>query len=181
MHANAAYVGMPTWSDADMRFARTFQKVNGLQPRGIRARHGAVQVQTAKSFTGGGSSDVGEVTLVAPTATLLTPVLPRDIRGHHWHTVSFSATPIAHKGITAAAKVLTATGIDLLCQPRRLKELKDEFARLQRRMPYKSYLPDDAVPPIDLNREAMDAVRPLMKPFHIDPDAGLEVGMYRFD
>lgn len=170
MHENVAQVGMPLWSEEDVRFAKMFQKVNGLKRKGMQAKHGSVLSQSAKDFTGSGSSDVGEVTLVAPTASLLFPALPREVCGHHWQTVSFSATPIAHKAITAATKALTGTGIDLLCDPNRLKPIREEFARLQKRMPYKSYLPDDAKPPIDLNREAMDSVRPMMESHYITPD-----------
>jgi len=171
MHENVARVGMPAWSDEDVRFAKTFQKANDLKRNGLHAKHGSVLSRSAKDFTGSGSSDVGEVTLVVPTATLLFPVLPRDVCGHHWQTVSFSATPIAHKAITAATKALTGTGIDLLCEPGRLKSIHEEFARLQKRMPYKSYLPDDATPPIDLNREAMEEVRPQMEPHYVAPDS----------
>jgi aminobenzoyl-glutamate utilization protein B len=171
MHENVAQVGMPVWSEEDVRFAKMFQKVNGLKQKGMQVNHGAVLSQSAKDFTGSGSSDVGEVTLVAPTASLLFPVLPREVCGHHWQTVSLSATPIAHKAITAAAKALTGTGIDLLCDPDRLKPIRDEFARLQKRMPYKSYLPEDATPPIDLNREAMAAVRSQMEPHYVSADA----------
>jgi len=171
MHENVAAVGMPNWSEEDVRFARLFQKTNGLKKQGIRTTHGSVLKRSAKAFIGGGSSDVGEVTLVAPTATLLFPVLPRDVRGHHWQTVNFSATPIAHKAITAAAKALTATGVDLLCEPSRLKPIKEEFARLQKRTPYRSYLPEDAAPLTDLNREAMEAVRMQMEHHYVSPDA----------
>jgi len=182
MHENVARVGMPAWTEEDIRFAKLFQKTNGLKRQGIRTTHGSVLMRTAKAFTGGGSSDVGEVTLVAPTATLLFPVLPRDVRGHHWQTVSFSATPIAHKAITAAAKVLTATGIDLLCEPKRLKPIQDEFARLQKQTPYKSYLSEGAKPPIDLNREAMAILRPQMERHYVSVDASTPiVDTYAFE
>lgn len=182
MHENVSRVGMPIWSDEDVRFAKTFQKTNGLKPLGMRAKHGSVLSRSAKEFTGSGSSDVGEVTLVAPTATLLFPVLPRDVRGHHWQTVSLSATPIAHKAITAAAKALVGTGIDLLCDPARLQPIRGEFARLQRRMPYKSYLENDAMPPTDLNREAMEAVRSIMEPHYVTSEAKSSgIGNYGFD
>jgi len=168
MHENLETIGMPSWTEEDIRFAKTFQKTHKLKTLGLRANPGSVKARTLKQFTGAGSSDVGEVTLVAPTTTLLFPVLPRDTRGHHWQTTAFAATPIAHKAITAAAKVLAATGVDLLCDPKRLQPIREEFSRLQKRRPYKSYLPDDAEPPIDLNREAMEAVRPLMEPHYVD-------------
>jgi len=169
IHQNVARIGMPDWSIEDLQFAKSFQKRNDLKPRGLPMAPGSVLSKSVKDFTGSGSSDVGEVTLVAPTASLLFPVLARDVCGHHWQTVSFSATPIAHKAITAAAKALIGTGIDLLCDPGKLKPIQEEFARLQKRMPYKSYLPEDAEPPIDLNREAMEAVRPLMEPHYRNP------------
>ena len=77
---------------------------------------------------GGGSSDVGEVTLIAPTATLNFPGgVPGEI-GHHWSTVACGYGTAAWKGLNAGAKVMAATALDLLTKPKLLEEIKSEFA-----------------------------------------------------
>ena len=52
----------------------------------------------------GGSSDVGDVTLVAPTATLRYPARVPGSFSHHWCTTASSISSIAHKGINRRCK-----------------------------------------------------------------------------
>ena len=105
---------------------------------------------------GGGSSDVGEVTLIAPTATLNFPGgVPGEI-GHHWSTVASGYGTAAWKGLNTGAKVMAATALDLLTKPKLLEEIKNEFAEYSKNHPYKSFLPEGAKPPLNLNKEIMD-------------------------
>ena len=111
---------------------------------------------------GGGSSDVGEVTLIAPTATLNFPGgVPGEI-GHHWSTVTSGYGTAAWKGLNAGAKVMAASALDLLTKPKLLDEVKKEFAEYSKDHPYKSFLPEGAKPPLNLNKEIMDKYRDAM-------------------
>jgi len=119
-------------------------------------------------FIGGGSSDVGEVTLVAPTATLSFPGQVPGAIGHHWSTVAANFGSMAWKGLNTGAKIIAATALDLLTDPRQLKKVCDEFTAYSLLHPYKPFLPADAQPPIDLNQELMKKWRDLMKAFYLD-------------
>jgi hypothetical protein len=44
----------------------------------------------------------------------------------------------------------------------------DEFDAYAKDHPYKSFLPEDAKPPLDLNEELMNKWRPLMEKFYIE-------------
>ena len=57
-----------------------------------------------------------------PTVTLRYPSNIPGLPGHNWANAISMATPIAHKGVTAGAKVQAMTMLDLLTKP----ELVDE-------------------------------------------------------
>jgi len=116
-----------------------------------------------RTFVGGGSSDVGEVTLVAPTATIRFPGQVPGAIGHHWSVTSCNFGSTAWKGLNAGAKAMAASAIDLMTVPDELNKLRVEFEAYAKDHPYKSFLPPDAVPPLDLNKELMDKYRPRME------------------
>ena len=68
----------------------------------------------------------------------------------------------AWKGLNAGAKVIAATALDLLTKPKLLDEIKKEFEEHSKEHPYKSFLPEGAKPPLDLNKELMDKYRDAM-------------------
>jgi aminobenzoyl-glutamate utilization protein B len=82
------------------------------------------------------------------------------------------ATPIAHKGIAAASKVLVASYVDLVTKPERLAAIKADFAAQLAKYPaWKSLIPPDAKPPTHLNTAEMARYRDKLKPFEYDPNS----------
>jgi aminobenzoyl-glutamate utilization protein B len=113
--------------------------------------------------TGGGSTDVGEVSLIAPTATLRFPGSAPGSIGHHWSLVACNKGSAATKGLIAGGKVMAATALDLLTRPSTLESIRKEFEEYSKTHPYKSFLPEGAKPPLDLNRELMEKFRDRME------------------
>ena len=74
-----------------------------------------------------------------------------------------------HKGITAGAKVAAYTAYDLLTTPTLLKKIKEEFDILSKERPYKTFLPDDAEPPLGWNTALMEKYREEIKTHYIHP------------
>ena len=66
---------------------------------------------------GGGSDDIGDISWTVPTVTLRYPANIEAGPGHNWANAIAMATPIAHKGVTAGAKVQVMTVLDLLMKP----------------------------------------------------------------
>jgi hypothetical protein len=58
---------------------------------------------------------------------------------------------------------MAATAIDLLTKPKELQKVKDEFTEYSKEHPYKAFLPENAVPPLDINEELMNKYRPLLE------------------
>ena len=158
---NIELVGIPEWTDTDNSFAKALQKELGEKENGYPLKVKGL-LKPAEVQTGGGSSDVGEVTLVAPTATINFPGVVPGAIGHHWSTVASNYGSAAWKGLNAGAKAIAASALDLLTKPKILEEVKKEFAEYSKEHPYKSFLPEGAQPPVNLNKNLMDKYRDAM-------------------
>ena len=75
-----------------------------------------------------GSTDVGDVSWLTPTAQINTAAWPSGIPGHSWQIVACGKSPMAHKAMLYAAKSLAGAAIDLLEDAALLDEAKKEFA-----------------------------------------------------
>ena len=94
-----------------------------------------------------GSTDVGDVSWLVPTAQINTVTFPSKAPGHSWQNVSCGRTSIGHKGLLTAGKVLAATAIDLFEQPQLLEQAKEEFSK-RTVGGYFCPVPEDAVPTV---------------------------------
>jgi hypothetical protein len=54
---------------------------------------------------------------------------------------------------------MAGTALDLLTKPKLLEDIKNEFAAYSKDHPYKSFLPEGAKPPLDLNKDLMEKFR----------------------
>jgi aminobenzoyl-glutamate utilization protein B len=158
---NIELIGMPEWTETENKFAKALQKELGEKENGFPQKPKGLS-KPPEIQTGGGSSDVGEVTLIAPTATLNFPGIVPGAIGHHWSTVTCNYGRTAWKGLNAGAKAISATALDLLTKPKLLEEIKKEFTEYSKEHPYKSFLPEGAQPPLNLNKELMDKYRDAM-------------------
>ena len=166
---NIQLAGMPEWTEKDDEFARELQKNLEAEEKGMPEKVDSLKAPSG-SFTGGGSSDVGDVTLIAPTATINFPGgVPGNI-SHHWSAVAANYGPTAWKGLNAGAKAIAASAIDLLTKPDELKKLRDEFEEYSKENPYKLFLPDESEPPTDLNKQLMSKWREAMEQYYNDPE-----------
>ena len=170
-YANIQKVGVPTWSDADQTLAKGIQKELGQRESGLSSRVGPLSGPVAVAEnTGGGSDDIGDVSWVVPTVTLMYPSNIPGLPGHNWANAISMATPIAHKGITAGAKVQAMTMLDILLKPQVLAAAKDYFANVQTKTEhYEPLLRPGDVPSIQLNTETMAKYRDQMRKYYYDP------------
>lgn len=165
MMKNIELVGMPAWTEEEHAFARALQKELGSTTNGMPTKIGAIE-KPAAVFTGGASSDHGDVTLVAPTATIRFPGIAGGAQGHHWSTVACGFGSTAWKGANAGAKAMAASAIDLLTRPDALQAIREEFVAYSKTHPYKSFLPADAKPPLEFYDKLMNQHRPAMEAFY---------------
>ncbi len=164
---NIKAVGKPEYTEEEESFARAIQEEAGFPVKGMDypLRLSSPETEPLK----GGSSDVGDVTLVTPMVSIRFPTRVPGSPSHHWTVVSAAKSSIAHKGITAGAKVVAFSAYDLLTNPDALAKIRAEFAELTKSRPYKTLLPEGAQPPLGINRELMEKYRAGMEKFYIDP------------
>lgn len=97
----------------------------------------------------GGSTDVGDVSWIVPTAGMRAATFVPGTSSHSWQAVAAGGTSIGTKGMIVAAKTMTLTAIDLFIDPKIIDTAKDELNR--RRGPDFKYAPlvGDREPPLD--------------------------------
>ncbi len=167
---NMHRVGIPAWSEADQTLAHALQKELGSKESGLTTRVAAVLQGPATTNTGGGSDDIGDVSWNVPTITLRYPANIPGLPGHNWANAISMATPIAHKGVTAGAKVQAMTMIDLLTKPALVQASWDYFRNVQTKdMKYEPLIRAQDLPAIDLNKSTMEKYRPEMRKYYYDP------------
>ena len=79
------------------------------------------------STKGGGSTDVGDVSWVAPTVGFSTATYVPGTPGHSWQAASCTGTSIGYKGMINAAKVLGGSIYEVIQNPQIIEEAKKEF------------------------------------------------------
>ncbi|MGF9694130.1 M20 family metallopeptidase [Rhizobium sp. 0TCS1.26] len=166
MHENMVALGPIAFDEADLAFAKSIQdtftdeaikssirlyqikkdvfsnsKVDGSTPLhlGLRDFEG-------QSHFRAGSTDVGDVSWVTPTAQCWTPTWAIGTNPHTWQVVAQGKSPAAHKAMAHAAKTLAATGLSLLTSPDLLAAAKAEWAEKTDGKPYVCPIPADVMP-----------------------------------
>jgi aminobenzoyl-glutamate utilization protein B len=166
---NIELIGVPEWTEEENKFAKALQKELGEPERGMPTEADKIINFNKERFVGGGSSDVAEVSRVVPTATLLFPGRVPGAIVHHWSTVASNYGTTAWKGLNTGAKVMAATALDLFLNEEYVNKIKEEFVAYEKEHPYKSFLPEDSKPPLDLNKDLMKKWRSEMGKYYLDP------------
>jgi aminobenzoyl-glutamate utilization protein B len=181
MYENIKKVGLPEWSEADQTLAKALQKELKVPIRGMATKIQELRPPREQSDeaaggeggvgpTGGGSDDIGDISWNVPTVVLRFPSNIQAGPGHNWANAISMATPIAHKGVVAGAKVQAMTVLDILLHPELVQNAWQYFNNVQTKdVKYKSFLRPDDKPAIWLNEKIMETYRPRMKQFYYDP------------
>ncbi len=159
---NIQAVGKPDYTEEEEAFSRDLQREAGFPVKGMDYPLALVNAEEDEPRLS--SSDVGDVCLVVPTGQVSLPVWVPGTPAHQWTATAAGATSIAHKGITAGAKVVVLTLYDLLTDSACLPAIKAEFAELTARHPYKPFLDRDAKPPLGFYTDIMEKYRNKLKP-----------------
>lgn len=149
-HKNFKEVGAPQFSEEEKKFAKGIRKTlsdsdknNDLQMAialmGEKSNSNIVKELKGKevcdivlpynesSRASFGSTDVGDVSWIVPTAQIFTACCALGTPLHSWQIVAQGATSIAHKGMLTASKVIAMTALDILINPQIAEEAKVEL------------------------------------------------------
>ncbi|HSO75614.1 MAG TPA: peptidase dimerization domain-containing protein, partial [Blastocatellia bacterium] len=165
---NIEHVGMPEWSQADQTLARALQKEIASRPVGLRTQ--VERLEPPGEPQSGGSDDVGDISWNVPMVYLRYPANIPGLPGHSWENAVAMATPIAHKGSTAGAKVQAATALDFMLSPELVRQAWVYFNEVQTRdIKYTPLIGSSDQPAIELNREKMEKFAPELRKYYYDP------------
>lgn len=95
-----------------------------------------------------GSTDVGDVSWIAPTAQCTTACFVNGSTLHSWQWVSLGGTSLGHKGMLHAGKVLASTAVDMLNNPELIEQAKAELQQRLGGKPYKCPIPEGVQPSV---------------------------------
>ena len=173
MYANIKSVGLPRWSPDDEKLAIALQHELKVPEIGLAKEVPPLIGRESipdELKRGGGSDDIGDVAWNVPTVTLNYPANFEAGPGHNWANAVAMATPIAHKGVTAGAKVQAMTALDLLLRPELVADAWAYFRNVQTKdQKYIPLIRPEDTPSIWLNEQTMAKYRPEMKKYYFDP------------
>lgn len=140
---NLWIVGGIKWTPEERAFA---EKLYATVPSPTLALGSEADIQPyASGVLGTGSSDVGDVSWVTPTAGMRAATWGASTAAHSWQAVAYGGTSIGTKGAMVAAKTLALSALDLLTSPDVIAKAKTELAsRRPKDFTYTSMIGDRA-------------------------------------
>jgi len=97
-----------------------------------------------------GSTDVADVSWHVPTVEFGTATWVLGTPGHSWQNVAQSRVGLGHKSLIFSAKVMAGTVLDLLADEKLVAKAKEEHRQRLGNRKYKSPIPADHKPPLDI-------------------------------
>lgn len=150
-----------TFTEAEKQFAE--QIISTLDPSVLAGANQQVQAMGAQvdgPFITGerhipqmfrmsmpGSSDLGDVSWIAPLGQVITVCAPHGVQLHTWQATASFGTSIGLKGMHYAAKTMAGAALDALLDPSIIEAAKEEFARLTNGKQYRCAIPEHVLPP----------------------------------
>jgi aminobenzoyl-glutamate utilization protein B len=142
LHANLLWLGPAAYTNEEQAFAKQIQKATGVPEVGMATGIEPLEGQKPE----GGSTDVADISWIAPTLHVTVATSPRDAPWHAWPVVATAGMSIGHKGMLRASKVLAATMVDLYEQPQALAAVQAEFKAKKGDTRYEAYVPPGPPP-----------------------------------
>ena len=162
---NMREIGLPKYSDEDLKFAEEIAKTITPEMKVAQLKKSKrpgwerlvdkllddeVPDPWGEGETSHGSTDVADVSWQAPTVEFSTATWILGTPAHSWQAVAQNGVGIGHKSLIFAAKVMASTVIDLLTNPDILNKAKEEHKQRINGKKYKSPIPPEHKPPIDI-------------------------------
>lgn len=149
MHANLLTVGGVPYTDAEKDFAAKISRTLYGKPVAVETAATVLPFDPKSASSGGGSTDVGDVSWAAPTVGLNAATWVPGTPAHSWQAVAAGGTSIGLKGMTVATKTIALTAIDLFTTPELIAKAKAEFAEHRGKDFKYSALVGDRAPPLN--------------------------------
>jgi len=172
--ANMREIGAPQYTEEELEFARKIgetvpeeQKRDSLRKVEFPNWEKYMDVDLVQEVIDpwdegkvmAGSTDVSDVSWKMPTMEFGTTTFVLGAPGHSWQAVTCSGMSIGHKSLLFAAKTIAGAALDLMTKPELLEKTQDEFKERMKVRTYRSPIPDDVQPPLEVARVAAEAAK----------------------
>lgn len=137
-------VGPPRFTDSDRALARQLQaELRGQAGFSEKSplNETIEKLPEQPAPASGGSTDVGDVSWQVPTGGFNAACFAAGSPGHSWQNVAAVGSPIGHKGMLLAAKVLALSTVDLLQDEKLLREAREDFQSRTKDLKYTTRIP----------------------------------------
>jgi aminobenzoyl-glutamate utilization protein B len=151
LYQNLQLVGAPQFTEDEQKFAKQLQSSFGAKEVGLNTK--IEELKEPERFMGGGSTDVGDVSWLVPTASLNTVCWPSGAPGHSWGAVTCTGSSIGFKGMRVTAKTIATSAIEVLMDPRIVEKAQAELKEKTKDFTYKSAVPKYQKPRLPINKK----------------------------
>lgn len=152
MYENLRRVGGVDYSAEERVFAEAIQTSLNRDDVPSLATAGEIAEFYVSNEAEGGSTDVGDVSWMTPTAGLSAATWVPGTSAHSWQAIAAGGTTIGNKGMVVAAKTLALTAIDLFRDPSIVRTAKAERDRRVGANFTYTPLVGDRSPPLDYRK-----------------------------
>jgi aminobenzoyl-glutamate utilization protein B len=157
IHRNLVALGLPAYTHEEDKYARDLQKSCGAPEIGMDR---PIQPLGPGST---GVTDNSEYSWFTPFAMASIACVPQGVGWHTWQVTAAANSGLGWKGMLLAAKLLMATGVDLFLDEVLIKAAQEEFKKRLGNREYRTLIPIEAPPPLEINRQTMEKYRALME------------------
>ncbi|MEO6232610.1 MAG: amidohydrolase [Ferruginibacter sp.] len=128
MQRDLEKVGGVTLTPDEVAFGKKLQSTYNFAVPNIET---AATIQPLKTTadSGGGSTDVGDVSYAVPTVGMRAATWIPGTPAHSWQAVACGGTEIGTKGMMVGAKTMALMAIDLFTNPLLVEKAKQEFLK----------------------------------------------------
>lgn len=132
------------WTAEEQAFARACQREMRLPEHGLAM----APLPFIENVFAGGSTDVGDVSFLAPVGVFAWPTMPLGVGLHTWAVTACAGMSIGEKASLASARIMAAAGFDLMTDRALREAVKADFRRRRGDRPYVSPIPASRTQPL---------------------------------
>ncbi|MGC1204031.1 MAG: amidohydrolase [Flavobacteriaceae bacterium] len=149
MQKNLELLGPIAYTDEEISFGKKIQEATNKPQIGMDANINPLRITLENS--GGGSTDVGDVSWNVANINLRVTTAPTDTPWHSWAVVACGGMSIGHKGMIYSSKAMSMTMLDLFENPDMVTKVKAEYKERKGDEIYKAIIPEGP-PPIPTSK-----------------------------
>ncbi|MBQ6582476.1 MAG: amidohydrolase, partial [Mogibacterium sp.] len=131
------------YTEEEYKYAKPFQAMGRNQDRELSIDQG---MQPMRPWTNSACTDVGDVSMIAPTCGVHYVAGATGTRSHHFTTVAQGKSSIAHKGLLFCGKVMSTVACELYQNEELMNQITAEFNEMTKGKKFHTYLPDYVTP-----------------------------------